>query len=1003
MSIQLDARTFHRRARQLLSYWKVAADSFEQVDSIVVVTGNADEEIPYQKSTALQTWLLGYEFPSTLLVVTADTFHFITSASKGNLLEGLKVGSSQVPIEIHKRSKDDAHNRQLFENVIELIGKSNEGKRIGVFAKDKVGGKFVDEWKNILKESSHTFEEIDISPAIAATLAVKEEEEIKTTKLACRLSSLIMKNFFIDEMSSVIDEEKQITHDKLSELTENSIWDENIVKRLRFPADVSLDLADWCYSPIVQSGGSYDLRSSAISNNDNLHAGTIVCSLGIRYKSYCSNIGRTFLIDPNKTQEKNYEFLLDLQRRVMDSIKDGVKLKDVYLKAVSYIKSKRPELEKHFVKNCGFVTGIEFRESAFIINGKNNRTLKSGMAVIVVLGFQDIENPKASDSKSKLYSLLLIDTVRVTNSSPTILTECSASLNDVSYFFKDDAEEEEAEEVVKKERAAEPAPQQPKNSAILKSKFRSQEQTEESAEQKRKDHQKELAGQIQAEGLARFAEGKEENADDKKAVFKKYESYKRETLLPKEVKELRIVVDHKNESIILPIYGLAVPFHISTLKNASKNDEGDYVYLRLNFLTPGQGVGKKEDMPFDDPNANFVRALTYRSSDTYRMTEIYKNILDLKKNLAKREAEKKEMADIIEQDKLIEVKGKRPFRLPDVFARPVLDGKRIPGELEIHVNGLRYISPLKNEQKIDLLFSNIKHLFFQPCDHELVVILHVHLKNPIMIGKKKTKDVQFYREASDAQFDETGNRRRRYNYGDEDELEAEQEERRRRALLNKEFRSFSEKIAELSESRVEVDVPFRELGFQGVPYRTNVLLQPTTEALIHLSDPPFLVITLADIELAHLERVQFGLKNFDLVFVFKDYSRQPFHINTIPMTQLDNVKEWLDSVDVPFTEGPLNLNWNTIMKTINEDPAAFFQDGGWSFLRNDSDAENSDATEEMESEFEMESDDFAESSTEESSMDSDDYSESDSGSGSEEEESGEDWDELEEKARKCKC
>ena len=37
----------------------------------------------------------------------------------------------------------------------------------------------------------------------------------------------------------------------------------------------------------------------------------------------------------------------------------------------------------------------------------------------------------------------------------------------------------------------------------------------------------------------------------------------------------------------------------------------------------------------------------------------------------------------------------------------------------------------------DILFSNIKHFFFQPCDHELLVIVHVNLKAPIMIGKKK--------------------------------------------------------------------------------------------------------------------------------------------------------------------------------------------------------------------------------------------------------------------------
>jgi nucleosome binding factor SPN SPT16 subunit len=40
----------------------------------------------------------------------------------------------------------------------------------------------------------------------------------------------------------------------------------------------------------------------------------------------------------------------------------------------------------------------------------------------------------------------------------------------------------------------------------------------------------------------------------------------------------------------------------------------------------------------------------------------------------------------------------------------------------------------------------------------------------------------------------------------------------------------------------------------------------------------------------------------------------------------------LSSVDIPFSEGPVNLNWGPIMKTINESPYDFFQQGGWSFL-----------------------------------------------------------------------
>jgi nucleosome binding factor SPN SPT16 subunit len=333
-----------------------------------------------------------------------------------------------------------------------------------------------------------------------------------------------------------------------------------------------------------------------------------------------------------------------------------------------------------------------------------------------------------------------------------------------------------------------------------------------------------------------------------------------------------------------------------------------------------------------------------------------------------------------------------------------MEGKRVPGKVEIHQNGIRYQSPLSGTQRVDVLFSNVRHLFFQPCQNELIVIIHLHLKDPILFGKKKTKDVQFYREATDIQFDETGNRKRRYRYGDEDEFEAEQEERRRRAELDRLFKSFAEKIAEAGRNEgIEVDMPLRDLGFYGVPNRSNVYIQPTTECLIQITEPPFLVITLEDVEIAHLERVQFGLKNFDLVFVFKDFTRPPVHINTIPVESLEDVKEFLDSSDIAFSEGPLNLNWSVIMKTVLADPHQFFLDGGWGFLQNDSDDE--DASEEEEDEdsaFEIdesELDAASESSEEDSDYDSN-ASDEESDEAASEEDEGESWDELERKARK---
>ena len=130
-----------------------------------------------------------------------------------------------------------------------------------------------------------------------------------------------------------------------------------------------------------------------------------------------------------------------------------------------------------------------------------------------------------------------------------------------------------------------------------------------------------------------------------------------------------------------------------------------------------------------------------------------------------------------------------------------------------------------------------------------------------------------------------------------------------------------------------------------------------------------LVITLADVEIAHLERVQYGLNAFDLVFVMQDFKRAPIHINAVPAKSLEEVKEWLDSVDIPYSEGPVNLNWSQIvrfsfllsikpakltlieqMKTVTEDPYEFYKEGGWAFLQTGENGEGGSSDEESEAE-----------------------------------------------------
>lgn len=989
--VYIDPAQFKRRVG--LIQRALGTASFNEAPSLLVVIGAKDDGNPYQKSIVLHNWLLGYQFPATALLITKEKVVFVTSAAKAKHLEGLKGPS----VSILTRSKDAEHNTKLFEEFISEV--STAGSTVAMVLKDKFKGKFMDEWNAIWSTKESSFTKVDAAAGLSLVLETKEESELQNTRRAAS-SSAVMLEHFSDEMASIIDQEKNITNSQLSEKIEEKIDDAKFfaARKKRLGSDFSPEALDWCYSPIIQSGGSYDLRPSAQSDDKQLLGGVILASLGLRYNEYCLNIGRSFLIDPTKEIERNYDFLIKVQQTVFAALREGATGKAVYAAATDLIHSERPDLEGNFVKNVGWLSGMEFRDLTFVLNAKNERNIRLNTVFDIVVGFLDLKNPDAKSSKDRTYALSLIDTVRITTSEPEVLTDAPKAKKDISYFFRDEdvKTEERASTIPKKRKNADILAGQSK---ILRTKLRGETKNEDQDQELiRQATQKKLHEKRQKEGLARFLAADQKNTDDDKPVFKRYESYVRELQLPTNVKDLRLHVDAKLQTILVPVCGRPVPFHINAYKNGSKNEEGDYTYLRLNFNLPGGIALRKGDIPYEEGDNNtFIRSITLRLKDGQRMSRVFQQILDLKKAAIKRETEKKAMAGVVEQAKLILNKPGRVKRLDLVAIRPAPDSKKALGTVFIHQNGIRYQLPMRQDQKVDILFGNIKHMFFQPLRDELIVLIHCHLKTPLMIGKKKTYDIQFYREASDVGIDETGGRRRKYRYGDDDELEQEEEERKRRMILDKEFRSFAEAISDASNGLVDLDIPFRELGFDGVPLRSSVFLMPTRDCLVQLVDTPFLVVTLAEVEIAHLERVSFGLKNFDLVFVFKDFLKPVVHINTIPMDVLEDVKNWLTDVEIPYSEGRISLSWTQIMKTIQADPHGFFEDGGWAFLTGDgSDEEVSE--EEEESAFEVSSEEEEDDDDEE-----DDYSleAEDSGSeasATESEEEGEDWDEMERRA-----
>jgi nucleosome binding factor SPN SPT16 subunit len=199
------------------------------------------------------------------------------------------------------------------------------------------------------------------------------------------------------------------------------------------------------------------------------------------------------------------------------------------------------------------------------------------------------------------YALNLVDTVKIEAESTSLMTEGVKSPKDTLFFLTPESEEEKEKKPKRPPVAplknGSPAKAKTVGGKVLRNQTRraAQDEVHQTALAKLIEHQRELHENLQAQGLAKASEEGAGSSGKEGKGWKKFQSYKGEGALPPEIEKLRIFVDRKAQTVVLPIHGFAVPFHINTIKNASKSDEGDFTYLRINFQTPGQLAGKKED------------------------------------------------------------------------------------------------------------------------------------------------------------------------------------------------------------------------------------------------------------------------------------------------------------------------------------------------------------------------------------------------------------------------
>uniref|UniRef100_A0A7N0RAU6 FACT complex subunit n=1 Tax=Kalanchoe fedtschenkoi TaxID=63787 RepID=A0A7N0RAU6_KALFE len=440
---EINLATFSKRLKTLYAHWNEHKDDlWGASEALSVATPPASDDLRYLKSSALNIWLLGFEFPETIMVFTRKQIHFLCGQKKASLLEVVKSSAKQavgVDVVMHIKAKTD-DGMGLMDAIFRAIYalSKEDVPVVGHIAKEPPEGNLLEAWSNKLKESK--IQLTDITSGLSDLFAVKDENEINCIKKAAYLSASVLKDYMVPKLESIIDEEKKVKHSSLMDDAEKVILE---------PSKINVKLrasnVDICYPPIIQSGGEFDLRPSAASNDENLYydsGSVIICAVGSRYNSYCTNVARTILIDATSIQIKAYEVLLKAQEAAIGALKPGNKTSDAYQAALLVVEKNAPELLANLTKSAGTGIGLEFRESSLNLNSKNNKVLKENMIFNVSIGFQNLRT-EINKPKSQNFSLLLADTVIVKPKPEVVTAKSSKAVKDVAYSFNDGEEEEE--------------------------------------------------------------------------------------------------------------------------------------------------------------------------------------------------------------------------------------------------------------------------------------------------------------------------------------------------------------------------------------------------------------------------------------------------------------------------------------------------------------------------------------------------------------------------------
>ena len=186
--IQINAERFFERLTRLEEHWAKNKELWGGADSLCIPLGPSTEGSTYSKSASLHLYLMGYEFPDSVIVITKGKFYFMATAKKNKFFEDSilpAMNENTQTVVLLEKTKDDGQNRENMNDLLNRMREKN-GKKVASFFKQTFDGKYIPLWMQMLNDSQLDMHEA--GPAFGSFFAGKDADELVSIK-TCFLRS----------------------------------------------------------------------------------------------------------------------------------------------------------------------------------------------------------------------------------------------------------------------------------------------------------------------------------------------------------------------------------------------------------------------------------------------------------------------------------------------------------------------------------------------------------------------------------------------------------------------------------------------------------------------------------------------------------------------------------------------------------------------------------------------------------------------------------------------